>query len=161
MKTKKEYRTGVGIMLFNNQGAIFTGKRFKADLYWQMPQGGVEDNESLERAALRELLEETGTDKVEIITQSKNWLYYNIPREMVPFSWSKVYSGQKQKWFLMKFLGKDHDININYVSDAEFKEWCWQSADNVLLNIISFKKELYTLVIKEFIHIIQDHINNL
>ncbi|OEY86953.1 RNA pyrophosphohydrolase [Wolbachia pipientis] len=158
IKIKKNYRTGVGIVLFNNQGNIFTGKRFDADLYWQMPQGGIDENESLEQAALRELLEETGIGKVEIITQSKNWLYYDIPKTMVPLSWNNAYLGQQQKWFLMKFLGTDEDVNINYIDNAEFKEWCWQSADNVLSNVISFKKELYTLIIKEFSHVIRYYV---
>ncbi|WP_410543578.1 RNA pyrophosphohydrolase [Wolbachia endosymbiont of Dipetalonema caudispina] len=137
-------------MLFNKQGDIFVGKRFDSDLYWQMPQGGIDNGEELEKAALRELLEEVGTDKAKIITKNKNWIYYNLPKELIPTHWKGRYSGQKQMWFLMKFCGEDKDININYTDHSEFKEWCWQNIDNLISNVIPFKKEIYKTLIKEF-----------
>ena len=155
IKQKKEYRPCVGIMLFNRQGHIFTGKRFDSDAYWQMPQGGVDDGEELAQAALRELLEEVGTDKVEIIAKSKDWINYDLPKEWIPAHWNGKYSGQKQIWFLMKFLGSDEDINVNYTDHPEFKEWCWQSIDDIVANAISFKKEVYKIVTKEFSSIIE------
>ena len=79
---EKEYRPCVGIMLFNKQGNIFIGKRFDSDSYWQMPQGGVDEGEELEQAALRELLEEVGTDEAEVVAQNKEWIYYNLPEEV-------------------------------------------------------------------------------
>jgi len=154
-KTRNEYRPCIGIMLFNRQGHIFTGKRFDSDAYWQMPQGGVDDGEELAQAALRELLEEVGTDKVEIIAKSKDWINYDLPKEWIPECWNGKYSGQKQIWFLMKFLGSDENINVNYTDHPEFKEWRWQSIDNIVANAISFKKEVYKIVIKEFSSIIE------
>ncbi|MGL9726326.1 MAG: RNA pyrophosphohydrolase [Wolbachia sp.] len=147
---KSGYRPCVGIMLFNKQRHIFVGKRFDRDSYWQMPQGGIDDGEELEQAALRELLEEVGTDKVEVIAKNKEWIYYNLPGEVIPICWNGKYSGQKQRWFLMKFYGEDKDININYTDHPEFKEWRWQSVDSLVDNVISFKKEIYKTVIEEF-----------
>lgn len=96
VEQKDKYRPCVGIMLFNRQGHAFIGKRFESDSYWQMPQGGVDDGEELEQAALRELLEEVGTNKVKVITKSKDWIYYNLPEEVIPICWNGKYSGQKQ-----------------------------------------------------------------
>lgn len=152
---EKEYRPCVGIMLFNKQGNIFIGKRFDSDSYWQMPQGGVDDGEELEQAALRELLEEVGTDKAEIVSKNKEWIHYNLPEEVIPTCWNGRYSGQKQRWFLMKFCGKDKDININYTDHPEFKEWRWQNVDDLVASAIPFKKEVYKKVIEEFSSIIK------
>lgn len=155
VEQKSEYRPCVGIMLFNKQGHIFVGKRFNSSSYWQMPQGGIDDDEELEQAALRELLEEIGTDKAEIVAKNKRWIYYNLPKEFIPTCWNGKYSGQKQRWFLMKFHGKDKDININYTDHPEFKEWRWQSVDSLVDSVISFKKEIYKTVIEEFSSIIK------
>ncbi|QMV45722.1 RNA pyrophosphohydrolase [Wolbachia pipientis] len=155
VEQKDKYRLCVGIMLFNRQGHVFIGKRFDSDSYWQMPQGGVDDGEELERAALRELLEEVGTNKVKVITKSKDWIYYNLPEEVIPICWNGKYSGQKQRWFLMKFCGEDKDIDINYTDHPEFKEWRWQSTDSLVASAISFKKEVYKTVIEEFSSIIK------
>lgn len=146
------YRPCVGIMLFNKEGHVFVGKRFDS---WQMPQGGIETGEKLEQAALRELLEETGISRVEILAKSKKWLYYNIPREL---ALTYHYSGQKQIWFLMKFLGNDKNININYTQNPEFTEWRWESSDNLVDCTVPFKKEVYKLIVNEFKHIIKDNI---
>ena len=154
-KQKTEYRPCVGIMMFNKQGHIFTGKRFDSDTHWQMPQGGIDDGEDLEQTALRELLEEAGTNKVKIIAKNKDWIYYDLPKEFIPNCWDGQYCGQKQRWVLMKFLGEDQDINIHYTNHPEFKEWCWQSIDNLVTSAISFKKEIYKMVIEEFSSIIK------
>lgn len=150
VEQKDKYRPCVGIMLFNKQGHVFVGKRFDSDFYWQMPQGGVDDGEKPEHAALRELLEEVGTDKAKIVAKNKDWIYYNLPEEFIPTCWNGSYSGQKQRWFLMKFYGEDKDININYTDHPEFKEWCWQSVDDLVASAIPFKKEVYKTVIEEF-----------
>ncbi|MGL9717424.1 MAG: RNA pyrophosphohydrolase [Wolbachia sp.] len=150
IEQKDKYRPCVGIMLLNKQGRVFVGKRFDSSFYWQMPQGGVDDGEELEQAALRELLEEVGTDKAEIVAKNKGWTYYNLPEEVVPTCWNGRYFGQKQRWFLMKFYGEDKDININYTDHPEFKEWCWQSVDDLIASAIPFKKEVYKTVIEEF-----------
>jgi len=155
---EKEYRPCVGIMLFNKQGNIFIGKRFDSDSYWHMPQGGVDEGEELEQAARRELLEEVGTDEAEVVAQNKEWIYYNLPEEVIPICWNGRYSGQKQRWFLMKFCGKDKDININYTDHPEFKEWRWQNVDDLVASAIPFKKEVYKKVIEEFSSIIKGSI---
>lgn len=149
-KQENKYRPCVGIMLFNRQGYVFTGRRFDSDNYWQMPQGGVDEGEQLEQAVLRELMEEVGTNKVEIIAKNKDWIYYDLPKEIIPTCWNGKYSGQKQRWFLMKFCGEDKDINIHYTDHPEFKEWQWQSVDNLVEVAISFKKQVYRRVIEEF-----------
>ncbi|MGL9688913.1 MAG: RNA pyrophosphohydrolase [Wolbachia sp.] len=150
VEQKDKYRPCVGIMLFNKQGHVFVGKRFDSDFCWQMPQGGVDDGEKLEQAALRELLEEVGTDKAEIVAKNKDWIYYNLPEEFIPTCWNRKYSGQKQRWFLMRFCGENQDININYTDHPEFKEWRWQNIDGLVANAISFKKKVYKTVIEEF-----------
>ncbi|QKX02403.1 RNA pyrophosphohydrolase [Wolbachia endosymbiont of Dirofilaria (Dirofilaria) immitis] len=147
---KDKYRPCVGIMLLNKQGHIFVGKRFGSDFYWQMPQGGVDNGEELEQAALRELLEEAGTDKAKIMAKNKSWIYYNLPKKFIPTCWGGRYFGQKQRWFLMKFHGEDKDININHTDYSEFKEWRWQSADDLVVNAIPFKKKVYKTIIEEF-----------
>ncbi|APR98347.1 RNA pyrophosphohydrolase [Wolbachia endosymbiont of Folsomia candida] len=152
---KNEYRPCVGIMLFNKQGHIFIGKRFDSESYWQMPQGGVDEGEELEQAALRELLEEIGTNKAEIIAKNKDWIYYDLPEEIIQMCWNGKYSGQKQRWFLMRFCGEDQDINVNYTDHPEFKEWRWQHVDDLVEGAISFKKQVYTAVIEEFSSIIK------
>ncbi|MDM8335239.1 RNA pyrophosphohydrolase [Wolbachia pipientis] len=149
VEQKDKYRPCVGIMLLNKQGHVFVGKRFDSDFYWQMPQGGINDGEELEQAALRELLEEVGTDKAEIVAKSKDWVYYNLPEKVIPTCWNGKYSGQKQRWFLMKFYGEDKDIDINYTDYPEFKEWCWQSVDGLVANVIPFKKEVYKTVVEQ------------
>ncbi|QKX01817.1 RNA pyrophosphohydrolase [Wolbachia endosymbiont of Cruorifilaria tuberocauda] len=150
VEQKDKYRSCVGIMLLNKQGHVFVGKRFNNDFYWQMPQGGVDNGEELEQAALRELLEEAGTDKVKVIAKSNDLVYYNLPTALIPTYWDGKYFGQKQRWFLMKFYGEDRDININHTNHSEFKDWCWQSVDNLVSNTIFFKKEVYKTVIEEF-----------
>nr|WP_246168494.1 RNA pyrophosphohydrolase [Wolbachia endosymbiont of Ctenocephalides felis wCfeT] len=142
-------------MLFNKQGHVFTGKRIDSDNYWQMPQGGIDDGEELEQAALRELLEEVGTTKVDIIAKNQDWVYYDLPEEIIPICWNGKYSGQKQRWFLMKFSGNDEDININYTNHPEFKEWRWQSIDKLVDSAISFKQTVYKKVVEEFSFIIK------
>ncbi|KLT22819.1 (di)nucleoside polyphosphate hydrolase [Wolbachia endosymbiont of Armadillidium vulgare str. wVulC] len=158
IRQEKKYRPCVGIMLFNKQGNVFIGKRFDSDSYWQMPQGGIDDGEELKQAALRELLEEVGTDKVEVVTKNKEWIHYNLPEEIIPTCWNGRYSGQKQRWFLMKFYGEDKDININYTDHPEFKEWRWQNVDDLVASAIPFKKEVYKTVIEEFSSIIKGSI---
>ncbi|QOD38362.1 RNA pyrophosphohydrolase [Candidatus Wolbachia massiliensis] len=159
VEQKGKYRPCVGIMLFNKQGYIFVGKRFDSDSYWQMPQGGVDDGEELEQAALRELLEEVGTNKVETVAKNKDWIYYNLPEEIIPTCWNGQYSGQKQRWFLMKFDGENKDININYTDHPEFKEWRWQNVDNLVTSAIPFKQKVYKMVIEEFSSKIKASVN--
>jgi len=143
------YRKGVGMMVFNDQKKIFVGKRIDNEKAWQMPQGGVDENENFEIAAKRELFEETGIQSIRIIKKSDNEYVYDLPKYLLGKIWRGKYKGQKQKWFLMKFLGPNNEININQ-KNPEFKEWKWVDIKILPDLIVSFKKDLYVSIIKEF-----------
>ena len=143
------YRNGVGIMIFNDQKKIFVGRRIDNQEAWQMPQGGVDENEEYEAAAKRELFEETGILSVRIIKKSEQDYVYDLPDHLLGKIWKGKYKGQKQKWFLMKFLGPESEININQ-KHPEFNEWNWVDLDELPKLIVPFKKELYLAIIKEF-----------
>jgi putative (di)nucleoside polyphosphate hydrolase len=144
------YRSGVGLVLFNAEGLVWAGRRLdqKGDA-WQMPQGGIDDGETPEQAALRELEEEIGTGAAEIIGQSRDWLTYELPPELVGVAWKGRYRGQKQKWFALRFTGRDADINIE-TEHPEFAEWRWVPFDRLVELIVPFKRELYLQVTAEF-----------
>ena len=149
--SEKNYRPCVGIVLINN-GSIFAGQRldYKSDA-WQMPQGGIEANESPIRAAVRELKEETGIKKkhVKIILESKNWINYDLPKELIPKLWNGKFVGQSQKWFAMEFLGSDSDVNIN-TKNPEFSKWQWMTKNKLLDRIVPFKKRVYENILSQF-----------
>ena len=145
------YRLGVGIILLNEEKKVFVGKRIdiKSEA-WQMPQGGINKDEKMENAAYRELYEETGIKKAKIILRSKKWFQYNIPLPLKKKLWKGKYLGQKQKWFVMKFKGNEKkDINLN-MSKAEFCDWKWINLNELESLIVSFKKEMYKKILKEF-----------
>tara|TARA_B000000565_G_C23510461_1_gene271708 strand:- start:24 stop:491 length:468 start_codon:yes stop_codon:yes gene_type:complete len=146
---KLPYRKGVGMMVFDNNKKIFVGKRIDNQTSWQMPQGGVDNNEDYEIAAKRELYEETGIQSVRIIQESKAVYTYDLPEYLLGKIWRGKYMGQKQKWFLMKFLGPDSEINLNQ-KYPEFNQWKWVDIDDLPTLIVPFKKELYLSVIQEF-----------
>ena len=143
------YRNGVGIMIFNDQKKIFVGKRIDNQEAWQMPQGGVDRDEDFETAAKRELFEETGIQSIRIVQSSKQEFIYDLPNHLLGKIWKGKYKGQKQKWFLMKFLGPDSEINISQ-KHPEFNEWKWVDLDELPRLIVPFKKKLYESIIKEF-----------
>ena len=149
--SEKNYRPCVGIVLINN-GSIFAGQRldYKSDA-WQMPQGGIEENESPIRAAIRELKEETGIKKkhIKIILESKNWINYDLPKELIPKLWNGKFVGQSQKWFAMEFLGSDSDVNINK-KNPEFSKWQWMTKNKLLDSIVPFKKRVYENILSQF-----------
>lgn len=153
-KDKLPYRPCVGIMLINHNSEVFVGRRIDMRCEaWQMPQGGIDEGESTTDAALRELFEEVGTDNVKVITESSEWHHYDIPDELIPKLWGGKYRGQKQKWFLMQFLGDDSEINIE-TDIPEFMDWQWLSMDLVPEYIVPFKRKLYRNVVAEFLPMI-------
>ena len=144
------YRAGVGIMLLNKNGEVFVGKRIdtKAEA-WQMPQGGIDDGEEPLTAAMREMLEEIGTNKADLLAESANWYAYDLPADLVPNMWSGKFRGQRQKWFLFQFTGDDADINIA-TEHPEFCEWQWAKPADLPDLIVPFKRELYIALLEEF-----------
>lgn len=150
MYSSLPYRLGVGIMLRNADGKIFVAKRIDTQAEaWQMPQGGIDKGEESQEAALRELLEETGTDKATIIAESADWYGYDLPDALIPTVWGGKYRGQKQKWFVMQFLGADADINIA-TAHPEFCEWKWTTPHTLPDLIVPFKRQLYVDLLAEF-----------
>lgn len=149
---KLPYRSNVGIMMVNEKGYVFVGQRLDNNQNaWQMPQGGIDAGEDPETAAYRELLEETGVKKQDIrfVASSSQWLSYDLPEDLIPILWNGKFRGQKQKWFLFKFLGEDGDIDIA-TEHPEFSKWKWIPKENLLKEIVPFKKSVYENVLKEF-----------
>lgn len=114
-----------------------------------MPQGGIDNDETPSEAVMRELLEETGTNAAEVIAESREWFHYDLPDYLIPKLWEGKYRGQKQKWFALKFLGTNTDINI-HTEHAEFMQWRWATMDELLEIIVPFKRKLYIAVMEEF-----------
>jgi putative (di)nucleoside polyphosphate hydrolase len=141
-------------MLANREGRVFVGKRIdtKEGDWWQMPQGGIDEGEELDAAALRELAEETGitAEKVEIIARSREELYYDLPAELVGKLWDGRYLGQRQTWFLIRFLGEDADIDLAAHEPPEFCAWKWVDPALLPSLIVPFKVATYEAVLKEF-----------
>ena len=142
-------RTGVGIAVINSQNKVFVGKR-KDNPFdkWQMPQGGVDSGEALLDAMKRELLEETSIINIKVLKEFDQWLEYELPENLIGKIWKGKYRGQKQKWFVVKFLGDDNEININ-TKNAEFMEWKWIDIDLLPDLIVLFKKHVYEKVLVE------------
>lgn len=146
------YRRNVGVMLINADGRVFVGqRRDRFEDAWQMPQGGIDAGEEPRAAALRELHEETGIrpDLVEVIAETAGWLVYDLPHDIVPQIWKGKFRGQQQKWFLMRFLGTDDQIDIA-TGHPEFSTWRWQSPEHLVDRIVAFKRAVYARVLEEF-----------
>jgi putative (di)nucleoside polyphosphate hydrolase len=150
------YRPGVGIVLLNQERKVFVGRRIDMPhgwSAWQMPQGGIDANETPAQAALRELYEEVGTDKAEIIAETKGWLSYDLPAQIARTAWRGRYRGQRQKWFLMRFVGDDVDIDLSR-HEAEFDAWKWVASKKLPELIVEFKRPVYVSLLDEF----RDHL---
>ncbi len=146
------YRPCAGIMLINRSGKIFVGQRVDTTLEaWQMPQGGIDPGEDALTAAIRELGEETGIapDHVELIAEAPDELYYDLPPELIGKVWKGKWRGQRQRWFLFRFLGTDEDVNIA-TEHPEFRNWRWSDPIDLAAMIVPFKRELYARVLVAF-----------
>ncbi len=154
------YRPCVGIMVLNRQGHVWIGRRSDVPhapegpgTWWQMPQGGIDANEAPRIAALRELREETGiSSNVEFLAEMSDWVYYDLPAELQSKTWGGRYRGQKQKWFALRFMGRDEEVNIapKAGEKAEFDAWRWAPLDELLDLIVPFKRDVYETVVREF-----------
>ena len=151
MSSDLPYRPCVGVVLANRRGRIFTGERIDTPGAWQMPQGGIDQGEDPETAALRELEEETGVPAhlVTVEASLPDWVLYDLPDHLQGKLWKGRYRGQEQKWFLLRFDGKDDDIDLTR-HHQEFARWKWSSPQEVLRQIVPFKAEVYAKVITGF-----------
>jgi putative (di)nucleoside polyphosphate hydrolase len=145
------YRPAVGIMLLNRQGEVFVGRRIDMPVMpaWQMPQGGIDPGEAPRQAAMRELEEEIGTAKAVILGESRVWLKYDLPVELAGGIWGWRYRGQRQKWFVMRFIGTNADINLA-TEHPEFDAWQWVAPERLPDLIVPFKRQLYIDILAEF-----------
>ena len=157
---KMTYRRCVGIMLLNREGKVWVGRRVSkwhgdgSATLWQMPQGGIDNGEKPKVAALRELKEETGTANAEIIGKTKDWLKYDLPVEAIGVALKGKYRGQMQKWFALRFLGEDSEINISPEGHRpEFDAWQWVPVTQLSALVVPFKRDVYCQVVNEFGHL--------
>lgn len=156
------YRPCVATMVFNGDGRVFIGRRIDGPEHtdlthaWQMPQGGVDPGEDIWAAALRELYEETNIRSVEKLAEIPEWLSYDIPPELVGQAWSGKYRGQTQKWYALRFIGDDDEIDITCPGghEPEFAEWRWEPLANVPALVVPFKRPVYERVVREFARLV-------
>ena len=140
---KLPLRIGVGAIVLNKKNQVFVGKRKDNPVdKWQMPQGGVNEGEDLTEAMKRELHEETGIQNIKILNEIEGWFEYELPNYLLGKIWRGKFRGQKQKWFIVKFLGNDEEINLE-MDKPEFIEWQWLDIENLPNVIVDFKKKVY------------------
>lgn len=156
--SKLPYRPCVGVMIVNRQGLVWIGRRADkkndaegAGHWWQMPQGGIDNGEDARAAAVREVFEETGIRSIAIIGESRDWLTYDLPEDLIGKAWGGRYRGQKQKWFAARFTGNDSEVNITPDDghQIEFDAWRWASCDDLVSLIVPFKRTVYRAVVEE------------
>jgi len=147
---ERPYRKCVGLMVINRDNQVFVGQRVDQTAEaWQMPQGGIDEGEDPQTAALRELEEEIGTANVEIIAESDDWIPYDLPEDIADKVWKGRFRGQTQKWFVLRFLGPDREINID-TDHPEFNEWKWCDFNDLETYIVPFKRQIYRKVMAQF-----------
>ena len=148
-------RKGVGIVLLNNKNKIFVGKRADNPVdKWQMPQGGVNKGENLITAMKRELMEETSIQNIKVLKKIDKWFEYELPKKLIGIIWKGKYKGQKQKWFVVKFLGNEKEININ-TKKPEFLDWKWINLEDLTKIAVNFKLNVYKSLKKEIFKILK------
>jgi putative (di)nucleoside polyphosphate hydrolase len=152
---ERPYRPGIGLVLLNPVGLAFVAQRVDTPGdAWQFPQGGIDEGEDPRQTALREMEEEIGTNKAEILAESADWLFYDLPPAVADKSWKGRFRGQKQKWFCARFTGTDADINLE-TEHPEFSRWQWMDLAQVPGLIVPFKRPLYDQVVAEFLTLAQ------
>jgi putative (di)nucleoside polyphosphate hydrolase len=153
------YRPCVGVMLVNGQGLVFVGRRIdtrgqpdEGGVYWQMPQGGIDEGEDIQAAALRELAEETGVlpEQITLLAQTREELLYDLPDDLIGKLWQGRFRGQRQYWVLARFSGDDGHIKLDAHDPAEFEDWKWVEPASLPDLIVPFKKRVYRAVLEEF-----------
>ncbi len=159
------YRPCVGLAVFNRRGLVFIGRRINGPEHvdaahaWQLPQGGIDPDEDPWRAALRELYEETNIRSVEKLAEVEEELCYDIPREIIGRAWGGKYRGQCQKWYALRFTGKDSEIDIAHPAGGhkpEFAEWRWERLVSVVRLVVPFKRPVYERLVKDFARFARD-----
>ena len=149
IEKKLPLRIGVGAIVLNNKNRVFVGKRKDNPVdKWQMPQGGVDDGEDFVAAMKRELIEETSIRNIKILKEIESMYQYELPENLVGILWKGKFRGQKQKWFITRFLGNDNEININ-TKYPEFIDWKWIKIDDLPIVIVDFKREVYKKILIE------------
>ncbi|MCR3754946.1 MAG: RNA pyrophosphohydrolase [Candidatus Westeberhardia cardiocondylae] len=156
MKIIGKYRPNVGIIICNYHGKLLLARRYGKKNSWQFPQGGIDDTETVNEAMYRELFEEVGLkkDDVRILAYTKYWIKYNIPKNLIRLNSIPLYIGQKQKWFLLKLMVSDKNINLNCNCISEFDKWCWVNFWYPMKKIVFFKRHVYRKVLEDFFNVL-------
>lgn len=146
------FRANVGIVICNRGGQVFWARRY-GQHSWQFPQGGIDEGETAEQAMYRELHEEVGLqpEQVKILNVTKNWVRYRLPKRLIRTDGNPVCIGQKQKWFLLQLNCEDHEVDLLHTEHPEFDDWRWVSYWYPIRNVVSFKRDVYRRVMKEFV----------